>query len=110
LDLDRQRALRIRWADEHISVFPLAELRRACPCAACRTARQQERTAVGLPVVPAGPAAEDMVKAESAELVGNYALRIRWRDGHDVGIYDFSMLRALDVTAPRRAPAPPETA
>lgn len=36
-----------------------------------------------------------MVTAAGAELVGNYGLRIRWNDGHDLGIYDFEYLRSL---------------
>jgi hypothetical protein len=28
-----------------------------------------------------------------AELVGNYAIRLRWTDGHDTGIYAFALLR-----------------
>jgi DUF971 family protein len=29
------------------------------------------------------------------EPVGNYALRFRWSDGHDTGIYTFDFLRRL---------------
>lgn len=36
-----------------------------------------------------------MVTVESAELVGNYAVRFVWRDGHDTGIYEFRALRDL---------------
>jgi DUF971 family protein len=36
-----------------------------------------------------------MATIASAELVGNYAVRVRWADGHDTGIYDFALLRAL---------------
>jgi DUF971 family protein len=43
----------------------------------------------------------------SAEMVGNYALRIRFSDGHDTGIYTWSYLREIDPghaesSAPRR--------
>ena len=31
---------------------------------------------------------------EGAELVGNYAIRFTWADGHGSGIYGFSSLRA----------------
>jgi len=31
-----------------------------------------------------------------AELVGNYAMKIEWSDGHDSGIYSFQYLRELD--------------
>ena len=31
----------------------------------------------------------------NAALVGNYAIRLVWTDGHDTGIYAFTMLRAV---------------
>lgn len=36
-----------------------------------------------------------MATAENVELVGRYALRILWRDGHQTGIYDYELLRRL---------------
>lgn len=91
--IDRGSALRIRWADGHVSELPLAALRRACPCAACRAIR--EAPPEPLRVLQRVSAAEDMVQVEAAELVGRYALRIRWKDGHDTGIYDYRTLRGL---------------
>ena len=35
------------------------------------------------------------VRPVKIEPVGRYALRIRWSDGHDTGIYDFQMLRDM---------------
>ena len=40
------------------------------------------------------------LRAISAELVGNYALRIVFSDGHKTGIYSWRYLRAID---PKRA-------
>ncbi len=94
IDLDRNRQLRIRWADERTSICPLALLRRSCPCAACRTAREREAHG-GLPVVSANETQREMACALNAELVGNYALRLTWKDGHDSGIYDFALLRSM---------------
>lgn len=33
------------------------------------------------------------IHALSCEYVGNYAIRIRWSDGHDTGLYNFKLLR-----------------
>ena len=98
LDLDRRRGLRITWSDGRVSEFPVALLRRACPCATCRAAREEEarRPAGRLPVLGNPAAAVDAAVVSGAELVGAYALRLRWQDGHDTGIYDFDLLRALD--------------
>ncbi len=94
IDLDREKQLRIRWADDRQSICPLPALRRSCPCAACRGEREREAHG-GLPVVSGIDSQRDMVYATSAQLVGNYALRLTWRDGHDSGIYDFALLRSL---------------
>ncbi len=80
----------IDWADGHHSAFRLAWMRYVCPCASCREDRRQTeddplRLALGPP-----PSAE----AGRAELVGNYAIRFTWADGHGNGIYSFSSLRA----------------
>lgn len=98
IELDRTTELRVTWADGRQSVYPLAYLRRECPCATCR----EERAAASrnpLRVVPRAGAQVNMVVAESVELVGRYALRIRWLDGHQTGIYDFRLLRELTPTS-----------
>lgn len=93
-DVDRSRQLRIVWSDgvEHVVLLPA--LRRACPCALCRQERD-DREKQPLRVMTLPQKATDPVTVEHAELVGNYALRIRWRDGHDSGIYDFDLLRRI---------------
>lgn len=103
--MDRTRALRIEWADGATSVYPLGLLRRACPCAQCREERERG-SSNPLRVVPAQANQAQMARAESAELVGHYALRIDWQDGHNTGIYDFDYLRQL---TPKEVDAgPPE--
>lgn len=96
IELNRSRELRIRWADGRQSVYPLAMLRKACPCAECR--QERERRAGGsLPILQKPGVELDMVTARKAELVGRYALSITWCDGHKAGIYDFALLRSLDA-------------
>lgn len=36
------------------------------------------------------------LEAESIEFVGNYAIRIRFSDGHDTGIYSWEYLREIE--------------
>lgn len=97
LDLDRSRELRIRWADGFENRIPVADLRRACPCATCRAAREESAHAKGLRVLTSAPKLEDQTTVSEAQLAGNYALRISWKDGHDTGIYEFRLLRSLGV-------------
>jgi DUF971 family protein len=94
IELDRTRELRITWSDGRACVYPLALLRRSCPCAACREARRLQ-TGPHLPVVRTAAEQHEMALARKAELVGHYALRITWGDGHAAGIYDYGLLRSL---------------
>ncbi len=93
-DLQRTRSLRVKWADGHASEYPLPLLRRSCPCATCRTARDEQASSKLVILKPVTDP-EAMTSATSAELVGNYAIRIVWRDGHDTGIFDFRLLRSI---------------
>jgi len=71
-------------------------LRKYCPCAGC----QGERDILGRTILPIVKTTYDgPITANGAELVGNYALRIDWSDGHSAGIYTFAYLRQLDALA-----------
>ena len=82
------RALEIRWADGHVSVYAPRTLRVKCPCALC----VDEMT--GLPIL--NPASvPEQVHPLAIHYVGRYALQFVWSDGHDSGIYTFEYLRRL---------------
>ncbi len=87
----------IDWADGHKGVYPHAILRGYCPCAGCQghtgTIRFLESTAA-------------QQELEDLEVVGNYALRLQWFDGHGTGIYSYKYLRALCQCAECRPPEP----
>jgi DUF971 family protein len=96
LHLKKTEALLVTWADGHTSNLPLRMLRKYCPCAGC----QGERDILGRTVLPIVKTSYDgPITATGAELVGNYALRIDWSDGHNAGIYTFAYLRQLDALA-----------
>lgn len=88
--IEKEATFVIRWSDGHTSNYPLPYLRRACPCALCRTERNDPNP---LKVVEEPTAA--MLTATAIEPVGHYAIKIKWRDGHSTGIYTFEMLRKL---------------
>ena len=96
LDLDRERGLEITWDDGRKSFFPLAHLRRASPSADAKALRE-EMARNPLTVLPAGRGSGPLT-ALDAELVGNYAIRIRFSDGHASGIYSWRYLRSIDPT------------
>ncbi len=96
LNLKKDEKLDIEWADGHRSTYSMSYLRSICPCASCKVVREDQPSTVGkkplLRVLPGNWAEE--IHAESAELVGNYALRIDWSDKHGTGIYSFQYLRS----------------
>lgn len=96
IDVERDGGLRIVFGDGHECSFGLLELRTACPCAACRGARDQGQAAFD----PATMVVD--LRIENAELVGEWGLRFAWNDGHGTGIYPFDLLRSWcpPTTAP----------
>ncbi len=87
----KEQRLTIDWVDGTRSRYSLDDLRRQCPCASCRTQREQlsDNPLQVLKFDPAG------VRVNHAELVGAYAIRFQWSDGHNTGIFDFRYLRSL---------------
>jgi ATP-binding protein involved in chromosome partitioning len=88
VELDRQHGLTLAFDDGTQLTFGLEELRVNCPCAECRGLREQ-----GLAVWPK-PASPRPLAATGAELVGGWGVTITWNDGHNTGIYPWSLLRA----------------
>jgi DUF971 family protein len=107
LDLKKDRGLTIEWADGTTSYYSIAYLRRHSPSAEARELRKEmERNPLTvLPPARKG-AAPGPLTALGADLVGNYALRIRFSDGHDTGIYSWDYLRSIDPANPKPADPP----
>jgi len=101
LDLDREKGLSVEWSDGSTSFYPVAHLRRLSPSAEARELREQMK-ANPLTVLPASASegSSAPLRAEHAELVGNYALRIHFSDGHKTGIYSWEYLRSIDPDRP----------
>ncbi len=110
LDLDRKRGLTVEWRDGTRSFFPIGHLRRMSPSAEARALRE-EMARNPLTVLPASAAtATGPLTAVDAEMIGNYAVRIRFSDGHDTGLYSWAYLRSIDPGRPDPAPAPRDAA
>jgi DUF971 family protein len=87
----------ITWADGHESHYDFAYLREECPCATCNDERGKKQTFAA--AAPASSAVLPMFKpkprAQSATVMGNYAVQIRFSDGHSTGIYSYDHLRTI---------------
>lgn len=97
--------LQIIWHDGHTSTYTLRWLRANCPCATCREERIAASTNADPLRLMTGPPPSTQIAG--AELVGNYAVRFTWTDGHDTGIYPFSGLRASCPCAVCHPDGPP---
>jgi DUF971 family protein len=83
------RRIDIEWDDGHSTTYSARELRGLCPCAQCvsETTGRRMHDPASVP--------EDMTQGDVA-LVGNYALAMRFSDGHHTGIFSFRFLREND--------------
>ena len=97
VSLDRFRELRIVWRDDSEDVYPVAYLRVKCPCASCREARSESDNP--LRIIQPGTEIPADVHVLELEPVGHYALRFRFSDGHDTGIYSYDYL--TEIAPPR---------
>lgn len=89
-------AIHVRWDDGKESRIPAVKLRIDCPCASCidewTGAKLVDPTRISQDVRPVG-----------MEAVGNYAVQIRWSDGHETGLYSWRQLRTyVEGTTPEK--------
>jgi DUF971 family protein len=88
----------IEWKDGHCSHYNFVYLRDACPCAMCNEERDKTGRQPGEPAKPAAgalPMFKAAAKPISAEGIGKYAIRFKWNDSHDLGIYSWKFLREV---------------
>lgn len=87
----------IAWADGHRSHFDFAYLRDECPCATCNDERAKKEAFRAAAKTPSAvlPMFKPKPRAQSATVVGNYAVQISFSDGHSTGIYSYDLLRTI---------------
>jgi DUF971 family protein len=94
--------LSITWEDGHHSLYSLADLRWACPCAVCSGEWGRPGVLHAMDRLP-----DDELQLADMQLVGSYAVMPIWQSGHDSGIYAFDYLRSLcPCPQCRRTPQP----
>jgi DUF971 family protein len=90
----------ITWADGHASHYDFSYLRDECPCATCNDERGKKEAFAsaastgGNSFAPL-PMFKPKPRAQSATVVGNYAIQISFTDGHSTGIYSYDHLRTI---------------
>lgn len=63
-------ALGVLWGDQHDSILPYRNIRRACPCDACADATE-------------GPLTPEAERLARVEVLGEQSIFLRWADGHE---------------------------
>ena len=86
IDVLPDGAIRIHWPGGPEVTVSAVRMRDACPCAGCI----EEGTGKKL-LDPATIPAD--IRPLEIKAVGNYAIQIRWSDGHNTGIYSWAALR-----------------
>jgi DUF971 family protein len=94
VDVLPDRSIHVRWNDGKFSAVAARQLRIDCPCAACI----DEWT--GARLLDPAKVPQD-VRAVAMEPVGNYAVQIRWSDGHETGLYTWRQLRSYAPGEPQ---------
>ena len=77
--------LEVSWSDQTPRRFRVRQLRCACACAGC----VDEMT--GVRTLDVNAVADDIAITD-VQLVGNYAVKFVFSDGHDTGIYSWDRL------------------
>jgi len=85
--------LAITWQGGSESRIATRTLRINCPCSECQS-RARSATTTYVPLLTS-----EAATIREINLVGSSALQIIWEDGHAIGIFPYTLIRAL---------APPE--
>ena len=81
-------SMSIRWSNGERYSVPYTELRFACPCAGCVDEHTGQR------LLKRENISND-VRVTGAEVIGRYAICLKFSDGHQTGMYHFDRLNEL---------------
>ncbi len=93
INVTKSKSLKIKWDDKSVSELHLKYLRDECPCATCKGETILLKT-----YRPPRPSVitPEMYEIKNIEVVGDYAIQITWKDGHNTGIYSWEYLKKLE--------------
>ncbi len=85
-------SLQILWNDDSTSEINIKLLRDECPCVHCKGESVIFESYIPLKAPFKAPG---FYEIDKLEVMGNYAMHIIWKDGHNTGIYSWDMLKEL---------------
>jgi DUF971 family protein len=93
INVTKAKTLKIKWDDDSTTELELKYIRDECPCASCKGETVLLKT-----YRPPKPSiiTPEMFEIKNIEIVGDYAIQITWKDGHNTGIYSWEYLLKLD--------------
>jgi DUF971 family protein len=85
--------LKITWEDSTETILSLKYMREECPCAGCKGETILLKT-----YRPPAPTVvtPEMYQVKNIEVVGDYAIQVTWKDGHNTGIYSWDYIKQLE--------------
>ncbi len=85
--------LKITWEDSTETILSLKYMRDECPCAGCKGETILLKT-----YRPPAPTVvtPEMYRVKNIEVVGEYAIQVTWKDGHNTGIYSWDYIKQLE--------------
>lgn len=85
--------LKITWEDSTETILSLKYMRDECPCAGCKGETILLKT-----YRPPAPkvVTPEMYQVKNLEVVGDYAIQVTWKDGHNTGIYSWDYIKQLE--------------
>ncbi|MFW5729584.1 MAG: DUF971 domain-containing protein, partial [Spirochaetota bacterium] len=87
-------AITLQFPDGETVVVRNMDLRASCRCAVCVDEFSGERK-VTRDQIPGD------IKPEEIRPLGNYALYIKWSDGHSTGFFPYSLIREVAEVGPK---------
>jgi DUF971 family protein len=99
-------SLVITWDDGVAHWLTWSFLREQCPCATCRTERENPPPPNDNPLQILKPGEAQPTRPVDVRPIGNYAYGIEFSDGHNTGIYSLEYLRFLGEHSERGTSAP----
>lgn len=87
----------IIWGDGTQTLHSIAQLRKDCPCATCRSEREKLSKQKGpvIRIIKTDGPAVSQARIIDYSSVGRYAFTFTFNDGHGTGIYTYDFLRSL---------------
>ncbi len=79
----------IKWNDDSESSISLLNMRKFCPCATCASEREYQSNSY-IPIFSG-----NQLEIKNIQPVGNYAISVHWKDGHNTGIFEYPFLKTL---------------